>query len=596
MVTKINLNPVIPPLKKPLDKKSVDVRYVLIAPYVSAHVYWNKKISELVYEIEEPLLDDFEKEILEKLENAMLELINLNLAVDKTIEATTSYIDRTAKLLIDELNLKVSSESYDKIFYYLFRDFIGLNEAEPLLRDYFIEDIECNGIDTPVFIIHRVYRNLRTNIVYRDMDKLASFVEKLAQRTGRYVSYAQPLLDGTLPDGSRVNATFTKDVSSRGPTYCFKDGYIQLNDGRIKKIKELFEETRRDFGYKIEKGDEIVKVSNINCCGVDELDLLQKDSRIKSIIKLKAPEKLVKLSFEDGGEIEVTLNHLFHVADSTLNLIEAKDLKKDMLVPMPREINVKGYRQKINTYSLIKDFSYTKKVCIIGNRIIKGIVENEISHNNFDGKYRQRLSQKYGVGNTYFYELISRGNSISFSILDKICEENSVDFSSLGETTLNVYGGGTKDKSKSIKVPNEVDESLAYIVGALISDGHISKHSIDFSCYEKGFKKSVKDKLLDKFGKFESYYNDNRVYLCNSFIPFYFNKVFEVPIGKKFNIVKIPEIILKSDNKVLASFVRGLFDGDGTAKAGLSYKTFSKELAEGLTYVLARLGIYSYLR
>ncbi len=222
MVSKINLNPVIPPLKKPLDKKNVDVRYVLISPYVSAHIYWNKKISELVYEIEEPLLDDFEKEILEKLENAMLELINVNLAVDKTIEATTSYIDRTAKLLVDELNLKVTSESYDKIFYYLFRDFIGLNEAEPLLRDYFIEDIECNGIDTPVFIIHRVYRNLRTNIVYRDIDKLASFVEKLAQRTGRYVSYAQPLLDGTLPDGSRVNATFTKDVSSRGPTYTIR--------------------------------------------------------------------------------------------------------------------------------------------------------------------------------------------------------------------------------------------------------------------------------------------------------------------------------------------------------------------------------------
>ena len=222
MAVQIKLNPVIPPLKKREDKKNVDVRYVLISPYVSVHIYWDKKISELVYELEEPLLDDFEKEILEKLENAMLELINVNVAVDKTLDATTSYIDRTAKLLIDELNITISVESYDKIFYYLFRDFIGLNEIEPLLRDYFIEDIECNGVDTPVFIIHRVYRNLRTNIKYNDLDKLASFVEKLAQRTGRYVSYAQPLLDGTLPDGSRVNATFTKDVSSRGPTFTLR--------------------------------------------------------------------------------------------------------------------------------------------------------------------------------------------------------------------------------------------------------------------------------------------------------------------------------------------------------------------------------------
>ena len=55
---------------------------------------------------------------------------------------------------------------------------MGLNEIEPLIRDYFIEDIECNGVDTPVYIIHRVYRNLRTNVVFKDIEKLASFVEK----------------------------------------------------------------------------------------------------------------------------------------------------------------------------------------------------------------------------------------------------------------------------------------------------------------------------------------------------------------------------------------------------------------------------------
>ncbi len=97
-----------------------------------------------------------------------------------------------------------------------------MNEVDPLLRDYFIEDIECNGIDTPVYIIHRIYRNMRTNLRYKDLEKLAGFVEKLAQRSGRYVSYAQPLLDGTLPDGSRINATYTKDVTSRGPTFTIR--------------------------------------------------------------------------------------------------------------------------------------------------------------------------------------------------------------------------------------------------------------------------------------------------------------------------------------------------------------------------------------
>lgn len=222
MVITINLNPTVPPLPHFEDKKKIDARYVLISPYVTTHIYWNKEIGELVYEIEEPVLNEIEKSALKNLEEAMLELININVAVEKNLEATTNYIDKTARLLIDELNLKISPETYNKIFYYLFRDFIGLNEIDPLLRDYFIEDIECNGVDTPVYIIHRVYRNMRTNLVYRDIEKLASFVEKLAQRAGRYISYAQPLLDGTLPDGTRVNATYTKDITSKGPTFTLR--------------------------------------------------------------------------------------------------------------------------------------------------------------------------------------------------------------------------------------------------------------------------------------------------------------------------------------------------------------------------------------
>ena len=63
---------------------------------------------------------------------------------------------------------------------------------------------------------------MRTNVVYKSLDNLSNFVEKIAQRCGKYVSYASPLLDGSLPDGSRVNATYTKDISSRGPTFTIR--------------------------------------------------------------------------------------------------------------------------------------------------------------------------------------------------------------------------------------------------------------------------------------------------------------------------------------------------------------------------------------
>jgi len=218
----LNLNPAIPRLATATDKTKINVRYTLISPYASAHIYWDKENSEMAYDIEEPLLDDKEKLMLTRIEEGMKEIINLNVVVEKSQESLIDYIDKTAKMLIDEIGLSVSDKSYIKMFYYLFRDFIGLNEIEPLMRDYFIEDVECNGINTPVYVVHRVYRNLKTNLRFENVEKLASFVEKVAQRTGRYISYASPILDGTLPDGSRVNATYTTDISSKGPTFTIR--------------------------------------------------------------------------------------------------------------------------------------------------------------------------------------------------------------------------------------------------------------------------------------------------------------------------------------------------------------------------------------
>ncbi|MEM1535339.1 MAG: type II/IV secretion system ATPase subunit [Candidatus Pacearchaeota archaeon] len=218
----INLNPPIPPIKKIEDKTKVNVRYPLISPYAYAHIYWDAKASELVYEIEEPLLNEQERKILKLIRDALQEVINISYLSEKTQEEILDYIDKAIKLIADELSLTIPEKSYSKLFYYIYRDFIGLNEIEPLLRDYFIEDIECNGINSSVYVVHRIYRNLRTTLIFYDMEYLASLVEKLAQRCGKYISYANPLLDGTLPDGSRVNATYTTEITTKGPTFTIR--------------------------------------------------------------------------------------------------------------------------------------------------------------------------------------------------------------------------------------------------------------------------------------------------------------------------------------------------------------------------------------
>ena len=219
---KLELNPIIPPLKQEQDKTKINVRYGLIPPFAFAHIYWDPKIFEVVYHIEEPILSPEEAKFKDEIITAMKDLIDFNTLIEKNILKLIEYIDRMFRILVVELGIELPYESYKKIFYYLYRDFAGFNEIEPLLSDYFIEDIECNGANTPIYLVHRVYRNLKTNLQFNDIDNLSSFVEKLAQRCGKYISYANPILDGSLPDGSRVNATYTKDITSRGPTFTIR--------------------------------------------------------------------------------------------------------------------------------------------------------------------------------------------------------------------------------------------------------------------------------------------------------------------------------------------------------------------------------------
>src|SRR3989338_4557906 len=217
-----NLDLKIPTLPDLDNITAIDVRYPLIPPHAFAHIYWNSQIKELVYDIEEPVMSDIEHELLRLVQIALEEMINISFIKATKQNLVMIYLERNVQSILSELGATVSEETYKKIMYYIYRDAIGLNEIEPLMSDYFIEDIECNGTEFPLFLVHRKYGNMRTNLTYDSKQKLTDFIEKIAQRTGRYISYAKPLLDGSLPDGSRVNATYTDDVTTRGPTFTIR--------------------------------------------------------------------------------------------------------------------------------------------------------------------------------------------------------------------------------------------------------------------------------------------------------------------------------------------------------------------------------------
>ncbi|MBS3107880.1 type II/IV secretion system ATPase subunit [Candidatus Woesearchaeota archaeon] len=212
----------IPTLPDIADKKQIDIRYPVLPPYAYIHLHWDEINHELVYDVEEPVLDEYEQRVLKILEEGVKELINISFIRVKEKNLILEYLEKNIKLLLSELTIRLTRDSFIKIMYFIYRNFVGFNEIEAIMQDYFIEDIECNGSETPIYIVHRKFRNLRTNIVFKNNALLATFVEKLAQKAGKYISYSNPLLDGRLPDGSRVNATYTQDISSRGPTFTIR--------------------------------------------------------------------------------------------------------------------------------------------------------------------------------------------------------------------------------------------------------------------------------------------------------------------------------------------------------------------------------------
>ena len=212
-------NVILPSFK---NTREIDVKYPLLEPLVYANIKWVTAKKKLIYYVIEPKLSPEEKKTLKKIEDGLTEMIDIKISVIKNRQEIISYLQKKIKKVMEDTRLVLDSKVYMKIMYFIIRDFMGLNEIEPLMHDPYIEDIGCTGTGTSIYIIHRKFGSIETNIVYEDIEYLSNFIIKLSERCGRYISYAKPLLDGSLPDGSRIQASLAKDVTTRGPTFSIR--------------------------------------------------------------------------------------------------------------------------------------------------------------------------------------------------------------------------------------------------------------------------------------------------------------------------------------------------------------------------------------
>ncbi len=202
--------------------KQILTSYPVIPPYAYVVIYNDPATGRKFYEVVEPPLNEDENQKLRLISNILMNEIDVEFSELTTKEERASYLKKKVQEIIKKYRIPVSEESLKKILYYVERDFAGLGKIEPLMCDDEIEDISCDGPGIPVYVWHRRYESMPTNVIFESAEELDAFVIKLAQRCGKYISIAQPLLDASLPDGSRVQITFQKEVTLRGSTFTIR--------------------------------------------------------------------------------------------------------------------------------------------------------------------------------------------------------------------------------------------------------------------------------------------------------------------------------------------------------------------------------------
>lgn len=230
--------------KKMAEWTEPNIIYPVGTNGIFIHILYDKTGDMHNYVAIEPTTNMDLSDLMEKVEDACI-------AISEKIPGIDPYADRQEQLLkyIDQATtqtapsgrsplkkhskflkskedqgveiVKVTPRELQGIKYLFLREKIRMGVLDPLIADPNIEDISCAGLGY-VFIAHKIFGVLKSTIEFSNMDELDNFVIRLAERVGQAVTIRQPIADATLPDGSRINIVYGRDVSKRGSNFSIR--------------------------------------------------------------------------------------------------------------------------------------------------------------------------------------------------------------------------------------------------------------------------------------------------------------------------------------------------------------------------------------
>jgi archaeal flagellar protein FlaI len=195
--------------------------YPVNEPYAYIRVTYDSTTHEYTYHVLEPVLTAAEQELFGEIKERLFETLDITTR-DITRQTASKALRESVNGIIADYGIHLPPLEREKILYHVEKEFLGDGLVDPIMHDKYIEDISCDGVNSTIFVYHTTYESMKTSLAYRDAAQLDSFVSKLAQRAGKYISIAEPMLDATMSDGSRIQMTLGSEVTAHGSTFTIR--------------------------------------------------------------------------------------------------------------------------------------------------------------------------------------------------------------------------------------------------------------------------------------------------------------------------------------------------------------------------------------
>jgi len=281
----------------------------------SRMILFDNKKNEYFYYVIEPKLTEKQ----EQTKNELISLFKKHADIDVyggNEKNKWEILEKALEKLLHEKEIKLEKSAKNVIFYYIFREFVGYGRIDILMHDPNIEDISCDGHEIPIFIVHTDYDSIKTNIAYKDADELDSYVMKLSQMCGKQISVFEPVVDGKLSDGSRLQTTLGRTITMLSTFTIRKFREDPMTPIDLLNNYTLSPDLAAYFWLAIEKG------CNILFCGGTATG----KTTMLNALSLFVPSSYKIVSIEDTREIN--LPHENWIAGTTRTGFTSSDALK----------------------------------------------------------------------------------------------------------------------------------------------------------------------------------------------------------------------------------------------------------------------------